>query len=59
MTKPSTMKVRTEIDAIREALVAYQNPRSMTEFITAQTYLNKVHDKYGTVDLGLIKSLLN
>ena len=53
------MKVRTEIDAIREALVAYQNPRSMTEFMTAQTYLNKVHDKYGTVDLRVIKSLLN
>ena len=59
MTKPSTVKVKTEIDAIDEALVAYMNPRSVIEFTTAETYLKKVYQKYGTVDTCLIKSLLN
>jgi len=59
MTKLSTMQVKTELDAISEALVAYMNPRSVSEFTTADTYLQKVYKIYGTVDVSVIKSLLN
>ena len=53
------MGVKTEIDAIKEALYAYENTLCEREFNMAEKYLLKVHDKYGTIDVSIIKSLLN
>ena len=53
------MKVKTEIGAIQEALYAYENTLDERVFKMAEEYLLKVHDKYGTIDINIIKSLLN
>jgi hypothetical protein len=53
------MGVKTEIGAIQEALHAYYNTRNEREFQAAEKFLVKVHNKYGTIDINIIKSLLN
>ena len=53
------MGVKTEIGAIQEALHAYYYTRNEREFDMAEKFLLKVHDKYGTIDINIIKSLLN
>lgn len=49
---------KTEIDDIQYWIMAYCNPRSMTEFEKAEKELQKVYEKYGTIDLSLIKELI-
>lgn len=49
----------TEITEIVKWLRVYRNPGSLKEFNKAFAYLKKVHDKYGTVDINIIKSLIN
>jgi hypothetical protein len=48
-----------EIQAIQEALKCYQYPANEREFELAEAYMLKVHAKYGTVNVAIIKELLN
>jgi len=52
------MRVRTEIDDIREATKNYRYPPNEKEFKKAEAYLIKVHKKYGTIDINLIIELI-
>ena len=52
------MRVRTEIDDIREATKNYRYPSNEKEFKKAEAYLIKVHKKYGTIDINLIIELI-
>jgi hypothetical protein len=51
--------MHTELTDITKWLRAYNNPASLTEFNIAFAYLKKVHDKYGTIDISIIKKLIN
>ena len=52
--------VRTEIDKIREATLIYEGKKYATldQWKNAETYLLKVHDKYGTIDIQIIKDII-
>lgn len=50
----------TEIQRIRWATHAYMYADERTQtFKDAQAYLNKVHEKYGTIDPSIINELIN
>ena len=49
----------TEITDIAKWLYMYNNPKSHNEFNKAFKELKKVHDKYGTIEISIIKSLIN
>ena len=49
----------TEITDIQKWLRVYNNPRTQKEFTYAFKKLQKVHNKYGTIDISIIKSLIN
>ena len=51
--------MKTELDQLRTALRQYSNPASTTEFNKAEKVLNKFYNRYGTVDPGLVRSLIN
>jgi len=51
--------MRTELTDIAKWLYMYNNPKSEYEFNKAFAYLKKVHDKYGTIEISIIKSLIN
>jgi hypothetical protein len=51
--------MRTEITDIQMWIRQYKNPTSQSEFNKAERELNKVHSKYGTIDISIIKSLIN
>ena len=51
--------MRTEITDIKKWLAMYSNPKSEREFNVAERELKKVHNKYGTIDISTIKSLIN
>lgn len=49
----------TEISNIQKWLRVYNNPSSEVEFTKALKELEKVHNKYGTIDINIIKQLIN
>jgi len=49
--------MRTELTEISKWLRLYNNPTSEQEFANALRELNKVHKKYGTIDISIIKQL--
>lgn len=49
----------TEITDIQRWIRQYNNPASEKEFENARVNLVKVHKKYGTVDVSIIKQLIN
>jgi hypothetical protein len=51
--------MRTEITDIKKWVAMYTNPKSEQEFDVAQRELKKVHNKYGTIDINIIKQLIN
>ena len=51
--------MRTEITDIKKWIGMYTNPNSEQEFDVAQRKLKKVHNKYGTIDINIIKQLIN
>ena len=51
--------MRTEITDIQMWLREYNYPTSEQQFVKAMRELEKVHNKYGTIDLSIIKSLIN
>jgi hypothetical protein len=51
--------MRTEITDIQGWLRQYKNPTSEAEFVKAMRELEKVHKKYGTIDISIIKQLIS
>jgi hypothetical protein len=51
--------MQTEITHIQNLLRVYNNPRTELEFKNALKELQKVHNKYGTIDINIIKQLIN
>lgn len=51
--------MRTEITDIKKWLAMYSRPKSTREFNVAERELKKVHNKYGTIDISIIKQLIN
>lgn len=51
--------MRTEITDIQMWLREYNYPTSEKNFAKAMHNLEKVHNKYGTIDLSIIKSIIN
>lgn len=51
--------MRTELTDIAKWLELYHNPKTEQQWEQAFNKLKKVHDKYGTIDLSIIKSLIN
>jgi hypothetical protein len=49
--------MRTEITDIKKWIGMYTNPKNWQEFDVAQRELKKVHNKYGTIDISIIKQL--
>lgn len=50
--------MRTEITDIQKWLREYNHPTSEQQFVKAMRELEKVHNKYGTIDITTIKSLI-
>jgi hypothetical protein len=51
--------MRTEITDIQTWLREYNYPTSQSEWVKAMHELEKVHNKYGTIDLSTIKQLIS
>jgi hypothetical protein len=51
--------MRTEITDIQMWWRMYTNPKTTTEFYRAEKELLKVQEKYGTIDINIIKQLIN
>jgi len=51
--------MRTEITDIQKWLREYNNPTSKDEWTKALKALEKVHKKYGTIDINIIKQLIS
>ena len=51
--------MRTEITEIQMWWRMYTNPKTTTEFYRAEKELLKVQEKYGTIDINIIKQLIN
>ena len=51
--------MRTELTDIEKWLREYKNPTSQSEWLKAMRELEKVHKKYGTIDISIIKQLIN
>ena len=52
-------QMRTEITDIQKWVREYNYPTSEQQFVKAKRELEKVHNKYGTIDISIIKSLIN
>ncbi len=50
--------MKTEISDIKKWVAIYINPKNWQEFDVAQRELKKVHSKYGTIDINIIKQLV-
>lgn len=50
--------MRTELTDIQKWVRLYNNPTSEQEFANALRELSKVHRKYGTIDINIIKELI-
>ncbi len=50
--------MQTELTDIAKWLRVYNNPKSAAEFEKAIKELQKVHNKYGTIEISIIKSLI-
>lgn len=50
--------MRTELTDIQKWVRLYNNPTSEQEFANALRELSKVHKKYGTIDINIIKQLI-
>lgn len=50
--------MRTELTDIKKWVAMYTNPKTWQEFNVAQRELKKVHKKYGTIDINIIKQLI-
>lgn len=50
--------MRTEITDIQKWVREYNNPTSEQQFVKAKCELEKVHNKYGTIEISIIKSLI-
>ena len=50
--------MKTEITDIKKWIGMYTNPKTWQEFDVAQRELKKVHNKYGTIDISIIKQLI-
>jgi hypothetical protein len=51
--------MRTEITDIQKWVREYNYPTSQSEWEKALKELEKVHKKYGTIDINIIKQLIN
>ena len=51
--------MRTEITDIAKWIRVYNNPTSEIEFNKAMRELKKVHNKYGTIEISIIKQLIS
>ncbi len=51
--------MRTEITDIAKWIRVYNNPTSESEFNKAMRELKKVHNKYGTIEISIIKQLIS
>lgn len=53
--------MKTELSDIKLATAIYEGHRSSTlkQWQQAEAYLKKVHDKYGTIEISLIKNLIS
>lgn len=51
--------MRTEITDIQKWVREYNHPTSESEFVKAMRELEKVHKKYGTIDINIIKQLIS
>jgi len=51
--------MRTEITEIQRWWRMYTNPKTSAEFYKAEKELLKVQEKYGTIDINIIKQLIN
>jgi len=51
--------MRTEIADIQSWLRQYNNPTNESEWTKAMRELEKVHKKYGTIDISIIKQLIS
>lgn len=50
--------MRTEITDIQKWTKEYNNPTSEQQFVKAMRELEKIHNKYGTIDISIIKSIV-
>ena len=51
--------MQTELTNIQKWLKEYYHPTSGRAFANAMRRLEKVHKKYGTIDINIIKQLIN
>lgn len=51
--------MRTELTDIQMWWRMYTNPKTTKEFYKAEKELLKVQEKYGTIDINIIKQLIN
>jgi hypothetical protein len=51
--------MQTELTEIKKWWYMYTNPKTTKEFYKAEKELLKVHNKYGTIDINIIKQLIN
>lgn len=51
--------MQTELTDIKKWTDTYLNPPSVEAWKDAYEKLKKVHDKYGTIEISIIKSLIN
>lgn len=49
----------TELTDIQKWVRVYNNPTSEGEWLKAMRELEKVHKKYGTIDISTIKQLIS
>ena len=48
-----------ELEKIKKALFNYEYPINEKEFFKAEKFLNKIHAKYGTIDISRLMQLIN
>tara|TARA_B110000116_G_scaffold59031_1_gene50470 strand:- start:497 stop:652 length:156 start_codon:yes stop_codon:yes gene_type:complete len=51
--------MKTEIGKLKKYRVQYENPKSEKEFKKASEELGKIHDKYGSIEISIVNSLIN
>jgi len=51
--------MQTELTEIKKWWSMYTNAKTEKEFYKAEKELQKVHKKYGTIDINIIKQLIN
>jgi hypothetical protein len=51
--------MKTELTELARAWSMYMNPKTETEFNDAERVLLRFHKKYGTIDIGTIRSIIN